>query len=327
MNVQNISLAVGSGAAVTGPNPFADEEFWAEVVADKARTASLRDAPEIDLIAATGIDLPVRDQARRGTCIGFCTTACAEIALHAHTGENLQLSPEFLYWHLRQNPDPDNPVPMWDRGATKLQQAAVLLPVHGLCREKFAPYRPYMRHRVYQPCDPNPISRVPVTYEPSEAATRDAAGRLFEPVVSHDFLGQKPPVPLAELVHSELAAGRAVSVALPIFRLKCTDFDNWTNWTTSSTGKVISPFEAPDLVDRTSIKSAHAVCITGFHHDHTGETDGWFVFKNSWHWRFGKHGSASVKVPSRGYGLLSAKHVDVFAYEVLSLRVAAEARH
>src|SRR4051794_23816584 len=59
--------------------------------------------PPIDLMKGLRyVDWPVRIQGQRQTCVAFAVAACIELLLARYRKEFIPLSPQFLYWHMRQ---------------------------------------------------------------------------------------------------------------------------------------------------------------------------------------------------------------------------------
>ena len=269
---------------------------------------------DIDLTDAFTAGWPAIDQRPRNTCIAFAVASCVEAALARERGTLERLSPEFLYWCMRNKPEyePDPLPPQYDEGATKLSQAAGVLSDLGICSEALAPYQ---RESTF--------SETP----PSEAAFEDALLRRCEAVQywdrSHD---SAESISKAQIIYHELLEGRAVAIGIPIFEFTGHfGIDNWAEQTALSTGTVYGPTDSEDDQLDKVIVSAHAVCVVGFLSDQEAPDGGWFVFRNSWDRDFGKHANRfpdSPKLPGVGYGMISFRHVDDFCWEFLSLRMA-----
>ena len=268
----------------------------------------------IDLTDAFPAGWPAIDQRPRNTCIAFAVASCVEAALARERSVVERLSPEFLYWCMRNKPEyePDPLPPQYDEGATKLSQAAGVLSDLGLCSEAMAPYQ-----------RTSTFSETP----PSDEAFQDALLRRCEAVQywdrSHD---NAESISKAEVIYQELREGRAVAIGIPIFEFTGHfGIDNWAEQTTLSTGTVYGPTDSEDDQLDKIIVSAHAVCIIGFVPDQDAPDGGWFVFRNSWGRDFGKHANRfpdSPKLPGVGYGRISFRHVDDFCWEFLSLKIA-----
>ena len=269
---------------------------------------------DIDLTDAFTAGWPAIDQRPRNTCIAFAVASCVEAALAHERGVMERLSPEFLYWCMRNKPEyePDPLPPQYDEGATKLSQASGVLTDLGICSEALAPYQRL-----------STFSKDP----PSDEAFQDALGRKCEKVQywdRNDDNGES--VNKAEVIYQELLEGRAVAIGVPIFEFTGHfGIDNWAEQTTLSTGTVYGPTDSEDDQLDKVIVSAHAVCIVGFQPDKEAPDGGWFVFRNSWGRDFGKHANRfpdSPKLPGVGYGRISGRHVDDFCWEFLSLKMA-----
>lgn len=274
---------------------------------------------------------PVRNQKRRGTCVAFAVAACVEILLSDHDKRKSKLSPEFLYWWCRQKEyRPAGSLLGYEEGAIKLSQARDVLFERGICKEDLLPYRTGPRYQAYG-----------LSHEaengPSHDAKKDAIERTMEKgdywhqLSDGDIVGEK-----SERIYRELKSGRPVAVGIPMF-----EFDNhfgttnWTNLRTQTTGIVLGPTDfglakeleiSPDGTEGIGlhIVSAHVVCFVGFEPDSKAEGGGWFIFRNSWGYRFGKHRKDDQSVPlvirRQGYGAISVQHVEGYCWEFLSLR-------
>ncbi len=275
-----------------------------------------RHTPYEDIDLTNGFDdgLQALDQRPRNTCVAFAVASCVEIALAKDEGAVERLSPEFLYWCMRNDPAyiPDPLPPQYEDGATKLSQARDVLRDLGICSEAVAPYQ---QPELFSP------------HPPSADAFADALRRKCEAVTYWDRnQDSAEPVHKAKVIYEELLNGRAVAIGIPIFEFTGHfGIDNWTEQTALSTGTVYGPTDREDDQLDKLIVSSHAVCIVGFQPDEAAPDGGWFLFRNSWARDFGKHVNRfpdSPKLPDIGYGRISFRHVDDFCWELLSLKMA-----
>ncbi|SPF81857.1 C1 family peptidase [Pseudoprimorskyibacter insulae] len=266
----------------------------------------------------------VGNQKWRGTCVAFAATSCAELARVAAGHDHAPLSPEFLYWSMRQNPSftmSADTVPDYDLGATKLTQAANVLSQQGLCTASLLPYQTMQMESDH----------------PSDAAKADAGKYKFTIEKSLDYVnGDKAGYAIT--AYDELLAGRAVAVATAMFRLFNPGYDNFTAASVASTGRILTPLMEPELFlgpfengqftqDKLDFFSSHVFCLTGFIKSDDPSTNGWFTFRNSWGTGFGKHvhwvGEDQPRPPAQGYGVIPFNYIDKYAHELLSVSASA----
>jgi hypothetical protein len=258
----------------------------------------------IDLVGASGRDWLVRNQEERPTCIAFAAVACVELA-RARQGKAFEeLSTQFVYWNMRQNPPPGDLPPDWAEGATKLGQAKDVLATLGVCSAVKCAY-----------VAPLPAGTPVEGAAPDGDAVKDAATRRVPDIFYRDF-----PRDAARLVYDQLSRGQPVAIALPQFAATPTaSRTNWDDPWVVSSGEVFDPL--PGMVQA----SGHAVCITGFQPDPAEAKGGWFIFKNSMGTRWAQDApdpsGPLPHVPQRGYGALSATYVDKYCWEIFSPRL------
>jgi hypothetical protein len=77
----------------------------------------------------------IREQANRGTCVAFATTALHEFSLRAR-GLNRNLSEQYLYFRIKQVDGSPNICGTWQSAARDVLQR------FGECRESVWPYNP-----------------------------------------------------------------------------------------------------------------------------------------------------------------------------------------
>jgi hypothetical protein len=265
-------------------------------------------------------DWPAEMQGDRNTCIAFAVAACIELR-RAGVGDvderrfdlakYARLSPQFLYWYMRQR-TPAHPPPGWTEGATKLEQAKEVLEKYGICEWRLCPYEQLSANE--------PIEGP----EPTQDARDQAEANLIKVIQYNDFpTPAQRPSGVAGMVHDQLAQGRPVAVAFPVFYLDAAGTaTNWDNPTTASSGEVADPEQ--DLVAKPGGDlPGHAVCIVGFRPDSSEPTGGWFVFRNSrgTGWALFRDQTADHprSVPAAGYGVVSATYIERYCWEMLSV--------
>jgi hypothetical protein len=259
----------------------------------------------------------LRNQNYQPTCIAEAVVACIELMnIHAPTCASddplvvSRFSVRFLYQQMREMGDPNpamqRPVKEWKRGYTRLANAKDALAERGICPETMWP-------------DEGDLHQPP-TKQVAEHAKTHCIQTMKHEWYQHE---QSRPRGVAKLIVEELCAGRPVAIALPAYA-DWQDQSGPNNWTRASvllTGHVTDPSPRDKPVKR----SGHAVCIVGFlpnskilplaNQDKLG---GRFVFRNSLGEDF-----ASLPPPStlaRGYGTISASHVETHCWELLSLK-------
>jgi hypothetical protein len=279
----------------------------------------LRNKPAIDLLQGRAAHWLARDQGSRETCVAYAVAACLELQQAGAGNDFPRLSPQFLYWQMRQLPPPPAPPPGWAEGATKLGQARDALKHHGICREASCPdadiFPSLPRPAAGQLPDQGAIAGPP----PDAAAIAEAAGHKVASSVYHDWPpGMPRPVSVAAMVHEQLAQGRPVAVALPQFRAPGASPLAATNWwlpEVAHGGQVRDPDPGWLPV------AGHVVCVLGFQPDREEASGGWFIFRNS---RGLEWAHAAVdplrrhppRIPARGFGAISASHVEAHCWEM-----------
>jgi hypothetical protein len=256
----------------------------------------------------------LRDQNFQPTCVSQAVVACIEL-LKANSADKTKypvverLSVRFLYEKMREvggtsgfarKHDTE-----WNQGFTSLADAKKALAKTGICPEHDWRDAGYLLE------------------SPSEKAEGNV-GKFYKSVYHICATsGQREQVHPTKVIWNELKNQRPVAIALPAFAASSAD-DTSNNWNRESvllTGNVLDPLKGETPVD----ESGHAVCVVGFlpkdflpkgflpNEDEIGH----FVFRNSLGEDF-----ASLPPPSvlgRGYGTISASHVDSHCWELLSL--------
>jgi hypothetical protein len=180
--------------------------------------------PDVDdaAAAAASVDLsarmrPVADQGPRGTCLAFAVTAAHELA-RTGQGHNQGLSVECLYWAAKQR---DGDV----SEGTSFASAYDALANTGHPREELWPY------------DPLRDASAP-DYAPPPAIVHGNCHRAVLREIT----------PMLEAVRSELAAGCAIAVGIPL----------WDSFYTPKEGEL-------DLPARSELTGAlHVVTVVGY---------------------------------------------------------------
>ncbi len=257
-----------------------------------------------------------RNQAGRPTCVAEAATACIELQLAlAGPAAFPRLSPRFVDDCLRARRPVEGSATEIPVGSAlaKLGEAARILWLYGVCAG--AKWDDVM---------------APQGQLPDAVALGDASRRCASTAC---YIDQPPGSPrsaiLARRIHAELAARRPVAIALPGFRNRQvhggdTSWDRAENW---FTGHIPDP--GPE--DVAVPDSGHAVCLVGFQPDATEPKGGHFVFRNSWGLDFGQEGRRGwrppgpPRIPARGFGTISASHVEAATWEVLSFTMAEAA--
>ncbi len=185
---------------------------------------------------------PIRDQADRGTCVAFTSTACLEYHLnHFGNQTGLDLSEQFQYWNMVTTTHQRN-----------LVSAYPLLAGAGSCREITWPY--------YGKVMAGNDSQGP---PPSTAAAEAMAYRC----------NQVRQIPARDIsaIQAELRRGRIVGIGIPVYK-------SWyNNGIVRQYGNIIVPIpgEVPDAI-------GHAVALVGYADDPDYAGGGYFIVRNSW---------------------------------------------
>ncbi|NMJ41853.1 hypothetical protein GWK16_11420 [Roseomonas sp. JC162] len=267
------------------------------------RPVKLGDEPA-DLLAGGVRGLwGLRDQAAAPTCVGFAAAGAMELARRTQGQAPPDFSAIFLYNRIlargSQAADAAN-------GATKLTEARQVLADLGICRRADWP-------------DDRPRDD-----QPSDAALHAAQKERTDAVVSYD-LGDPDVVPrppgVARTVLDLLRSNppRPVAIALPEFRDQDAPANGPSNWWQDD--PVVSGILSDPTPNMVRLDSGHAVCVVGFQTDATEPLGGWFIFRNSMgsRWATGAPDfSRRPVVPGRGFGAISATHVDRHVWEIFS---------
>lgn len=295
----------------------------------------------IELHAPYLREWPVRDQFGRGTCVAFAAIAMLELyrAHRDEAGLPDRWSEHLFYRLLRQaglaaieaerstlsKAD-------WAAGATTLEMALDVLrapaPTEPPTVGWNEAYRPVAEGMpvsgAAQPDDiapPFPLDLPDILHgwkRPEDFAA-NTEGHAPRTPTANAYPGPDAPS-LTTLFCDRLAAGCPVAAGFPTF----PHDGGHTNWTLPGvwrSGRVMCPQDAGAPRFGAADGSGHVVCITGFRPDAEEPSGGWFMFRNSWGLGFAS--AAARGVPARGYGLISATHVDLYCWEFLTPAAAS----
>ncbi len=244
----------------------------------------------------------VRNQANRGTCVSFASTGIREYAQFlAGQPESNDLSEQFLYWAIKQQPG--EPWPTTD--GTTLYYASQALQSYGVCNCSLWSYQ-------QNGIPGNPGQGAPGVPSPppiADAATRQVAGT---------YADMSQSASRALTLYNLLAANpRPVAVSLPVFGDPVTQQTGWTTPVSWNFGEVLDPLPTQVRV------AGHAVIVTGFRPDPGETTGGYFILRNSWatSWASMATGAPAGQLSSgrAGYGIISATYIDKYLDETLVL--------
>lgn len=262
-------------------------------------------------------DWPIRDQFGRGTCVAFGVAAALEILLANELDlPPTRISEEFIDHRMHvAHPLTSKEKGTLPDGVRLLKQAMEVLQQDGYLESYQLPYKS--------------LKSVSMVYREKENNLLDTARRNI--VTCHDYARRAGSSlrdtrydfdhddTLAIRLHAHLEQGMPTVIGVPMFAHD-SGYTNWTLPQTMSSGIVYCPDDAanPNLKD--SRKDGHVVCLTGFVPDTSEPLGGWFIFKNSWGLEFGVNngGFKKSKFPlRRGFGMLSATHVENYCWEYL----------
>lgn len=277
----------------------------------------LEEVKNFNIISRLPSSWPIRNQLSRGTCTAFAVAACIEAMEAIQTNSMMQLSPEFLYWHMRFDRDEssDSTIIDYDKGATKIGWASGVLSQHGIASE------PDMEYIT----EPNLLSNELISLKgPGKNASTNALLRLYESDDYEDFYNNgSAGKNVTVKIQSALSEGRPVAIALPFLDLKDSPDTNWTVRAAISSGIVHSPFLWPNHFEVSGV-SSHAVCIVDYKPPQSEDDPGWFIFKNSWGGYFGRQPGRGFPpyptVPDVGFGAVSAGFVEGYTVEFASFK-------
>jgi hypothetical protein len=186
----------------------------------------------------------VRNQGKRGTCVGHAGAAVMERAHFLSTGHQVTFSPQFLFHSAKMSDRAPTVDGTWSTSAmpTLLDK--------GICEEEHWPYVPtVVAGNVHQ--GPPPQDAI-------DAAAKHTAMEVIE-------LDPRDSATIRAVV----AAGHAVTISVPVY-------ENWYGPLTRSYGKVPLPLPSSPML------GGHAVCVVGYGFDDEFTGGGFFLFRNSW---------------------------------------------
>lgn len=286
-------------------------QFGAQVGAPHPRAAE--DAParcDRPLDVMPSAVWPVRWQGERGACVAMAAAACAEHAVFLATGALPALSPQFIDFQTRgqQRDEGIFSSRVW------LAEAAKVLAEQGVCEEADCPYDPAM------------TARRPNGVPPTDAARRIARRRCFT-VRNWDV--RQGDRHAAGWALAGLAAGQAVAMAIPVQAepLDADGLDNWNVPLSWSHGRIADPLTPWNPAPRDGpLAEGHAVCLTGYTPHAAAPGGGWFIVRNSWGLGWASEVPSAqpfaiAQLPGRGYGAISARYVNSFCSELMTLKL------
>ncbi len=199
------------------------------------------DQEEINLIHRFG---PIRDQGRRGTCVGHAGAAVLEAAYHTLEGVVANFSPQFLFYNSKMRDG---------RPTTDGTLSSFALPTLldlGLCTEDAWIYEPEPRV--------GDVHHGPPPGAAITAALKNRATRILE-LDPRDSDG----------IRRQLREGRVATISVPVY-------ENWYNKITQAYGKIPMPLPASRM------RGGHALGAVGYGFDEEFTGGGYFIVRNSW---------------------------------------------
>ena len=203
--------------------------------------------PNVNMIA----DMPpIRNQAKRGTCVAHAALAAYEHFLNVN-GAYQDLSEQFLYWNCKRSDNIPNSPGTW------LGVAVPLLQRDGCCLESTWAYDP-------MPVPGNEGQGPPPNNSQIQALTYRVQN-----------YSQLSPTSVTD-IKNELSNGRCVAFSIPVF-------NSWygSQWV-AYTGDITMPVPNEIRV------GGHAMCFVGYIDlPNTGLGGGRFILRNSWDGNWG----------------------------------------
>jgi hypothetical protein len=250
------------------------------------------------------ISWALRNQNYQPTCIAHAVVAGLELILVASERASVvqPLSARFLY-HQMRNKGPGTVfrgarMSEWSQGFTSFEDAKDALRDTGICLQSTWPDSDLLGEK------------------PRQAAYEEAKRFRCETEHYNHRKLEQIRGGIAKFILDKLKAGQPVAIALPAFGEAEGMPNNWNRTSVLLSGHVQDPRPSEGPVEA----SGHAVCIVGFLPRQGNETDDVFVFRNSLGEDF-----ASLPQPSvlaRGYGKISASHVEQYTWELLHIKKA-----
>ncbi len=272
----------------------------------------------IRLEASVSPQWPPRDQFGRGTCVAFATLAAVE--LHRALRDDMppeRLSEQFLHHRMTTaHAPPEAEAAHLPEGSVLLRQALLALEADGGVRSEHAPYKPFADGA----CGTNEPTMAELfgfarTIECRAYGTIGTPASLDPARIEPIQPGQQTAQKVLDFLKEELP----VAIGLPMFRHPSGQ-TNWVLPATMRSGVVLCPDDANAPPLEGPLSDGHVVCITGFLPASSDPLGGWFVFRNSWGLEFGTRSVIDAAGPTaglRGFGLISASHVNNYCWEYL----------
>lgn len=273
---------------------------------------------EIRLEAGVSAQWPPRDQYGRDTCVAFATLAAVE--LHRALQDDMppdRLSEEFLHHRMTTaHALPEAEAAHLPEGSVLLRQALRALEDDGVVRSKHAPYKP--RAASFSGISKPAMAELLCMAEKIGCRAYGTIGSpaSFDPARIDPI---RPGQQTAQKILDFLRQGLPVVVGVPMF-LHPSGLTNWVLPATMRSGVVLCPDDANAPRLKGPRLDGHVVCITGFMPASSDPLGGWFVFRNNWGLEFGTHAAiaaAGQTAGLRGFGLISATHVNSYCWEYL----------
>jgi hypothetical protein len=280
---------------VPSNNPLTDGMTW----------PSQADPDWLPPVAFVVTGLPeVRDQKGRGTCVAFTVSAMWELMHQRLRGEQIRLSPQFLFYHCKETDGKGQ------QDGTTFAVALRQLEQPGICQEGKCRYR--LHHDYGQ------------RYVFGEGGKDDKADAMADAAKHRISSATRLEAGNVVAIKRAVASGRPVGLGVPVFR------NAWLGPWSYLRGEISLP-----LVDEAAKgdekildvhMGSHAVCVVGYRdNDHTKPEShrpggGYFVIRNSWGSTWSQDPREENVVP--GYGILPYSYaerywLDAYAIDVL----------
>ncbi len=314
VNSTNSLSGMGGGVDADTLRDFLNPEFISKRLPPEIFGDDTEKFSDADVFLDKVFNTPwtARYQSDRNTCTPFANAASVELLL-AQKGEYRQLSPEFLYWIMRNDLlHIDQCLIGWKQGTTNSQQAKDVLEELGICSEESWTY--------------SPTIELGKEAEPNDAAYAEAKSIQIVEKEYYSHRAEPNAKNVALRILKQLQDDCPVAMGIPTYRFENDNkgSSNWINARAVNSGIVFGPGESVYEGKRPLEIAGHVVCIVGFQADPNAPGGGWFIFKNSWGTRFGKYSnrdqSAVPYFQLSGYGALSMNHANL-CWEYLSLKL------